>query len=613
MADTTTERPIELRNLQEARAAAAATAPTRTRANWLERQVLLPLQSLSDEDFELLTYMLLTSEEPDEEFVLYGKTADRGRDLVRKLSVSSVEVIQCKRYEVNVGLPIIREDLAKLIHAEATKSIPHKVEKVIFYATKDLTSPATDYLSTPEKWAVDLLPLIGEMFPKEDLAPVRAAITSWQPKATKVSGADITTRLQKHPELIDTFFATKKVIEGRLADLDPKFAALQETMSLLLQTKYADATEALQLLLTEAERRNPGLRIRASTQSGNTVYRLTASTSPEAPPLAILHFAEDDRGRQAEERLRQGSENGREVALYPGEYRWAETLTPFLPAPSKGVIVIQTSPPPRSMPVTLRALREGTIVASVPYAIATVVRAGTKEIEFDFRGGQFGAVLGVASHPDGPGTDKIQLTLKLDSVRADAALATINLLREVLSDAMLQVHSLEIDKPLIEMGGFTGAPFSPAALDNTAQFLRMLGTINRACDLDLSYPALLSSEDSRAVEIVARCIDEGAVAEPINGSMVELDLTPEFGEQLIEIWERSLPADITTTLDCEYRYGGILLPTGPELLTLEAAHPADGLDDLIARCRATSSDATFHLRIVANRFIHRFEKWTRQV
>lgn len=76
----------------------------RTKPGWLEREHALPFYKLSPDEFEIFCYLLLCLENPEDDISYYGKTADAGRDIVWKKKGGIVELIQCKRYQNNVGV-----------------------------------------------------------------------------------------------------------------------------------------------------------------------------------------------------------------------------------------------------------------------------------------------------------------------------------------------------------------------------------------------------------------------------------------------------------------------------------------------------------------------------
>jgi hypothetical protein len=117
-----------------------------SKPGWLERQHSLPFEYLSPDEFEVFCYLLLLRENPGENICYYGKTGDAGRDIIHYTRDGSLELIQCKRYQDNVGLPEIKTELAKLFVNLDNKTIPEQPNKVTFYVVPDLTAPAQDLI-----------------------------------------------------------------------------------------------------------------------------------------------------------------------------------------------------------------------------------------------------------------------------------------------------------------------------------------------------------------------------------------------------------------------------------------------------------------------------------
>src|SRR4051794_40980837 len=76
----------------------------RTFPPWPVRQHSLPFDILSDDEFEIFCFLLLKAEYPGHAITYFGKTADGGRDIVHEWPDGARELIQCKRYEDNVGI-----------------------------------------------------------------------------------------------------------------------------------------------------------------------------------------------------------------------------------------------------------------------------------------------------------------------------------------------------------------------------------------------------------------------------------------------------------------------------------------------------------------------------
>src|SRR4051812_30773001 len=111
---------------------------------WLERHNCLPFHLLSDDAFEICCFILLMREHPGERIYYYGKTGDRGRDIVWHHADGTVEFIQCKRYGRTVGVAEVREELAKLCVNVFERRLPEIPDRITFYVVPDLSSDAQD-------------------------------------------------------------------------------------------------------------------------------------------------------------------------------------------------------------------------------------------------------------------------------------------------------------------------------------------------------------------------------------------------------------------------------------------------------------------------------------
>ncbi len=128
-----------------------ALPPNLTRPLLLERSLLLPFSSLTDEEFESYCYLLLKEENPKDRIRQFGKTADLGRDVVHYRSDGSTVLVQCKRYSDKVGLADIQAELAKLV-VNIHKGTLNKPDAVHFYAVPGLTAPAMGLIDDQSKW-----------------------------------------------------------------------------------------------------------------------------------------------------------------------------------------------------------------------------------------------------------------------------------------------------------------------------------------------------------------------------------------------------------------------------------------------------------------------------
>jgi len=191
-----------------------------SRPAWLERDLSLPFDHLSGDEFEVFCYLLLRREHPSEDIVYYGKTADLGRDIIRRREDGNVELIQCKRYGGNVGKGDVRIELAKLFTNLFKEVIPERPTRISFYVARDLTSPARGLLAR-EQWVEAAEQALKGHLKKAPSPDLLSFARAWWPAEGIYAepGIRLTDRAECYPELIEKFFGIKKVVSGSVPDI----------------------------------------------------------------------------------------------------------------------------------------------------------------------------------------------------------------------------------------------------------------------------------------------------------------------------------------------------------------------------------------------------------
>ena len=185
----------------------------------LERDLSLPLDHLSWEEFEVFCYLLLRREHPGEEVVYYGKTADLGRDIVHRRR-DGIDLVQCKNYSGNVPLGEVRADLAKLFTNLHSGAIPEQPSRIWFYATPDLTSHARDLLSRENWLVIAEKALTDHLGAAPPAALLEFARTWWPAQGIHAEPAvSLSDRAEHHQDLVNKFFRTHKVIDASREDV----------------------------------------------------------------------------------------------------------------------------------------------------------------------------------------------------------------------------------------------------------------------------------------------------------------------------------------------------------------------------------------------------------
>jgi hypothetical protein len=156
--------------ISDADNARADLGPPRSRFEWREGRKYLPFHELSPDEFEVFYFLLLLKEHPADRLYYYGKTGDRGRDIIH-LRGGRVRLIQCKRFtSSNVGIAEVREELAKLCANSLSGELPESPDEVVFYVVPDLTSDAADLIEQQSVWRYEA-PKALQAFLKRDPTP----------------------------------------------------------------------------------------------------------------------------------------------------------------------------------------------------------------------------------------------------------------------------------------------------------------------------------------------------------------------------------------------------------------------------------------------------------
>ena len=163
------QRPV----IDTPEAARADLPALRSNPDRLQHDHSLPFGALSDDEFEILCFLLLLREHPDDRVLYYGKTGDLGRDIVHITRDGYVRFVQCKRYTNNVGSDAMLTELAKVATNLHHGRYPHAPHEVAWYVVPGLTSPATDILEDQKLWRGKAQEAL-----KRHLEPIRKVIFS---------------------------------------------------------------------------------------------------------------------------------------------------------------------------------------------------------------------------------------------------------------------------------------------------------------------------------------------------------------------------------------------------------------------------------------------------
>lgn len=200
---------------------AVAELPSdKTNPPWFESEHSLPFSNLSGDEFEVLCFLFLRKQYPNDEVYYYGKTSDMGRDIVHIRGNGTIRLIQCKNFSGNVDASKIGAEMAKVYCNVHSNRIPVQPDEVVFFVAKNLSAGAQDLIDSQKEWrnqAEDRLTTHLKHQPSEEIL---GFANTWWPFGDRQAGVSITEDIKHHhPKLIDQFFSVRKVIDASRAEV----------------------------------------------------------------------------------------------------------------------------------------------------------------------------------------------------------------------------------------------------------------------------------------------------------------------------------------------------------------------------------------------------------
>jgi Restriction endonuclease len=555
----------------------------RSNPPWLENQHLLPFHLLSPDEFEIFCFLLLRYENPQDDVCYYGKTGDAGRDIVWYKSDVSVELIQCKRYQNNVGISEIRTEIAKLYVNCYRQIIPENPTSVVFYIVPDLTSPAQDLIDYPSKWLEIAEGVLRDYLNEQPSKELLEFALSWRPKFSKQMAVELTQRARINQKLVEEFFDYKKVIDTASFD-QLRYEFLEEikkTQTMILQPNASNATVALQNALFKAETENPGLLFSINQTSQITTINVSAEPSAGSVQFANLIFPKTESGNRGLEKFRLLVEEGRQIELEPDEYDWRWNINlPEIGSPPFRLTMLKLIPnvPEYQIPCLFEILQDDKVVSTVPFAYFRILRIGTKEVGFCISGGQLHGELLFISSLERDNTLLTYEGLDLYSIPVKQAKLSMELMLSLYRNGKIRVISMEDEAVLIKAteANTKNSNFDEEEFENAIRFLGKLDKINQAFNLNLLYPEDMSAEIEEQADVILNAIKKGKI-ERADGT-ISLSYTPEQALQVLDAFENDGSFELTLTTETEYYFLGQRLDVGETEITLKNASLLDNAE-----------------------------------
>jgi Restriction endonuclease len=591
---------------------------------WLESQHSLPFQFLSADEFEIFCYLLLCREHPGENIFYYGKTGDAGRDIVHIKQDGSVELIQCKRYQSNVGLPEIRTEFAKLYVNLHNQVIAERPEQVTFYVVPDLTAQAQDLISQPSTWIK-----IAELALKEHLKtqPTQALLNfalTWHPRFFKQTGIDLTQRALKHEDLLEEFFAYKKIIDSDSPKINAIIEQGETTQSqlnaitqllkqqaILLHPNIANVSTAMRDLLSKAEEENSGIVFSATVDSQTQATVIIVKAKAEPVSFGTLVFPNTEAGERGKQKFFQMAiEEGRAIKLEVGEFdwKWDFKLPEMGTAPLKlEALCFCPRLPKICIPIRLDILQDKVSISSINFTYLHLVRAGTREMEFLVEGGQLIGKITLISYLQ---DEKITLNLgdiDLCFMTAAQARNIMGIMFALHQGGRLQVTSLEDDSVLFnETGSVSHCNMSKEELNIVNNFLDCLVKINDKFGLALQYPTTLDSEMLETAELIVTAIEKGKMDS--SSGTIYLTYGRQDALKIIEIL-RTGGGNLCMESENNYQFLSHDLPMGKSTIAFKNIFPVDDLSVLEQAVERLSESDSIRLGLQYECMTETFLRW----
>lgn len=579
---------------------------TRTKPPWLESDHALPFGNLSDDEFEVLCFLLLRREHRRARVYYFGKTGDSGRDIVIHHEDGTVEVVQCKRYANSVGIGPVRQELAKLHLNGLAGRLGVEPDQVTFYVASDLSAPAIDLITSRVDWQTQLEQGARELLKVDPPAEFVSRLSEFTAELDHVTGLELSERVRKHSDLVEEFFAYKKVITGDAGDLVRKIETMRDELILALSPTGAAASSALQSLLARMEQSNPGLSFAAETTAGHTTLSVRPTSGGAPVEVGQLRFAVGPAGDGAREKIRLLIEEGREAVLDEHEASWVSSIkdAPQLDGAQRR---LRFAPhlPPREIAVRMETIGAQESVA-IEYTSLRLVRIGTKEVEFNVSGGRWPGSIGFTLRQD-VNHGAVTIDTDFSSQPIPRVRTCLQFLHAVATGASVRVSSLEHEAALFEVGGLS-SPLDADALRAGVGLCDDLATLNSRLGLRLQYPRKYSTEVARTIRLIAAGITYGTVAEPTDGKPVTLHLPKKHLGPLLDDIDRG-PTTVSSENLLRYELEGASIDAGPAELHLEGVLPVRPVDELRAELAQLGDDEIIEVEMRCDRLIHVFRRW----
>ncbi|MEO1123346.1 MAG: restriction endonuclease [Cyanobacteria bacterium J06639_16] len=531
---------IERNKVDSSETALQELGNDRSNPPWLENNVSLPFTSLSPDEFEIFCYLLLKLENPEADIYYYGKTGDAGRDIIIKRTDGSTELVQCKRYERNIGPAETRSEILKIYTNVRRKIIPEKPDIVTFYVAPDFTPKAKDLIVYSEKRSE----LVDQEFSAED----QNFFPEWQPEFKIQTSIDLTQRAHKFQDLINSFFTVRSVVDNTAVERNHRdiLLAIKELKEISLRQSSPNTPETIQAQLDRVGEDNPGLDF-SLTHTSSKIPKLTVTSKGNSVDFAKLIFPSTDSGNRGITKFKSLVEEGRAIELKPDEYDWQWTikLSDFSPIPCQiKELVLKPNIPITKIPCKLEILDDDKPAFEISFSYFHISRIGTKEIECCINQGQLHGNLKFVSKIEESLTYLEYEGIDLCSVEISQAKIIVELMMALYEFRKIRVVSLENGEILIDNSNakIINNNLGGEQYRVKLEFIKSIQKINHIFGLDLRYPQSIDSTDLKEINALLEIVEKGRI-ERTEGH-ISLSYSPQQALNIIDQFDNSKEYDL---------------------------------------------------------------------
>ena len=579
-----------------------------SRPAWLQGQTCLPFNALSDDEFEVFCYLLLDREKLDGERVLYyGKTGDRGRDIVIVGADQTIEFVQCKHYSRSVGLNEVREELAKWCKYFYEGKLREKPERAYLYVSTDLTPSALDFMRNREAWkraCGDVLSRLEKRRP--DTQITKFAQEWWLPVEHEI-GARITERARRFPDLIKMFFELRAVVDTEEAAQLRR--ATQEFTEFVALAEHEKASRGFERILRETEQRNPGLSIAAKVTPNQRSFEIRPAPGAAALQYGRLTLISDRKGLRGVEKIEECLDTGKPVELSEGEFKWDSALDLSLLSPAEGrqtKFSIVPGVAPTVVPVRLVCRKNGKKVREIGFAESRLLARGRRSLEIGISRGELAGEIRLTQDTR-KRTNTFVFTPDFCNFTASLALGTARFMACLVNNAELEIQPIGRERIRIKIP--IERPATPEGFSIVVHVLETLCRLNEEFSIDIRLPATFTSEEVDELEFLRRAMRGGRVVEPNPRSEFTVNLTRQGGEVFVDHLGSSIPLTVTAHRTISFSIFGTDLPALELRSILEAIRPVTPVTDLQEALTHDWPEDGFSFQLRPGRITHEFPRW----